>query len=236
MTNSPQQPFSAENVQLGPRSNKKSWIILGTVIGILVIVMGGCVACGALIGLSRLNEDGPTTSDSRTDGSGKPVSDKREHGISRTDRSEEAGALASTSWNGTLSCDDGDNLPVVFGFSAAGYPIYTYQTASGLRQVELTSPGQSLKFMPPGGGVTNIILNSISVTSDQMNHTMSFSHERSAGGTMIQSRSSVTTEAHLSGSMLTVEMTIRSSSAASQPGYLIPDESATVCRGQLGRE
>lgn len=203
--------------------NKKLWIILGSVIGVLVIVMGGCVACGALIGLSALNDQSGLTSDSSTDRG------------SSSGRGEDGG-LGSTTWTGTLSCDDGDNLPVVFKFASSGNPIYEYRTSSGLRQEELTSPGQSLRFVPPGGGVTNIVLESITVTADRMSHTMSVSHERAGGGTMIQSRSSIQTEAALSGSELEVETTIRSSSAASQPGFVIPDESGTVCRGKLSRQ
>jgi len=212
-----QQPSSPEKVQLQTNSNKKLWIILGSVIGVLVIIMGGCVACGALVVLSRLSDDRHTASDSRP---GEVAG---------------SGGLAATSWGGTLNCDDGDDLPVVFKFAESGNPLYGYQTSSGLKEVELTSPGQGLRFVPPGGGVTNIVLDSISVSSDRMSHTMSVSRERSAGGTLIQSRSSITTEAFLSGSMLEVETTIRSNSAASQPGYVIPNESVTVCRGELSR-
>lgn len=219
MTSYPHHPSSPESIQLQTRGNKKLWIILGSIIGLLVIVMGGCVACGALIGLSRLSDDRPTASDSRP---------PRE----RTG----GGELAATSWRGTLKCDDGDSLPVVFKFADTGNPLYDYQTSNGLKEVELTSPGQSLRFVPPEGGVTNIVLDSISVSSDRMSHTMRLSRERSAGGTMIQGRSIITTEAALSASMLEVETTIRSSSAASQPGYVIPDESAAVCRGTLSRD
>ena len=200
MTNYQKQPSPPENVQRQAESNKKLWIVLGSIIGMCVILMGGCVACGALFGLSKLSK----------------------------------GALAGT-WNGTLNCDDGNDQPLIFKFADTGNPLYDYQTSSGLKEAELTSPGQSLRFVPPGGGVTNIVLDSISVSSDRMSHTMSVSRERSGGGTLIQSRSSITTEAALSGSMLEVETTIRSSSAASQPGYVIPDQAATVCRGQLSK-
>ena len=200
------------------KSNMKVWIIVGSLVGALVIMMGGCVACGALIGLSRLNDDLGTTSDSRSIGK------------------DEVGRLAATSWSGTLNCDDGDNLPVVFKFAETGNPLYDYQTTNGLREVELTSQGQIIRFVPSGGGVTNIVLDTILVTSNRMSHTMSVSRESSAGGTVIQSRSTITTEAALSGSRLEVQTRIRSSSAASQPGYLIPNESATICRGNLTKQ
>lgn len=212
-----QPPFPSD-IQSPAKTNTKLWIILGSIIGVLVIVMGGCVACGALIGLSTLSNPSGLASDSGS-----------------SSESREAGALASTTWNGTLACDDGDNVPVIFKFAPSGNPIYEYQTSSGLRQVELESPGQALKFVPPGGGVTNIVLDSINVSSDRMIHRMTVSHERAGGGTMIQSRSSIQTEAAVSGSELEVETTIQSSSAASQPGYVIPDESGTVCRGKLSR-
>lgn len=226
MSNYPPQPSG--NIQSPAKSNTKLWIILGSVIGVLVIVMGGCVACGALIGLSRLDKEGGTTSGSKSRGSGEAGS--------RSDGSGEGGALAATSWEGTLDCDDGNDRPVIFKFANTGNPLYDYRTSSGLREVELTSPGQTLRFVPSGGGVMNIVLDSLSVSSGRMSHTMSVSHERSAGGTMIQSRASITTEAALSGSLLEVETTTRSSSAASQPGYVIPDESVTVCLGKLSRQ
>ena len=56
--NNPQQPYPQGNVQQVPppaKSNKKLWIILGIVIGVPVILMGGCAACVALLGLSAAN-------------------------------------------------------------------------------------------------------------------------------------------------------------------------------------
>jgi hypothetical protein len=64
----PGQPYLA---QLQPQSNKKLWIILGSIIGACVIVMGGCVACGALIGISKLSKEDTTTSPSKSTGGGE---------------------------------------------------------------------------------------------------------------------------------------------------------------------
>lgn len=213
----PHRRPAAEVAENTMPSHTKLWIVLGSIIGVLVIVMGGCVACGALIGFSALNDG---------DDSGRHGKNVGKNG---------AGALATTSWKGTLSCDDGDNLPVVIKFAGSGNPLYDYQTSSGLKELELTSPGQTLRFVPPGGGVTNIVLDSISVSAERMRYVMSVSQERSGGGTLIQSRAQITTEAVISGSTLQVETTIRSNSTASQPGFVIPGQSTTVCRGSLTR-
>ena len=196
--------------------NARLWIILGTIIGALVILLGVCLACGTLIVLAVLNEESLSTSSTKYSGR------------------QSAETLSSSSWKGTLNCDDGDNLPVVIKFAASGNPLYDYQTSTGLKEVEFVSSGQTLRFVPPGGGVMNIVLDSIATSSNRMSYSMTVSRERSGGGTLVQSRAQITTEAILSDSTLDLKTTIRSRTAASQPGYVIPDESVTVCRGTLG--
>jgi hypothetical protein len=218
MNNFPQQ-------SLPPQSNKKLWIILGSVIGLLVIVMGGCVACGALIGLSSLSNSNVANTD--TDDPDSPRRSSVKSGSS-------SGALAGSNWTGTSNCDDGDNLEMIFKFADSGNPIYEYQTKSGLRSVELTEAGQLIRFVPPGGGVTSITVDSLDVSSDRASHVMSFSTERSGGETLTQSRSRVGTETAIRDELLEVETTIRSQSVSSQPGIMVPgDEHIVVCRGKL---
>jgi hypothetical protein len=126
---------------------------------------------------------------------------------------------------------------MIFKFADSGNPIYEYQTKSGLRSVELTEPGQLIRFVPPGGGVTSITVDSLDVSSDRASHVMSFSTERSGGETLTQSRSRVGTETAISDEQLEVETTIRSQSVSSQPGIMVPgDEHVVVCRGKLKQE
>lgn len=222
MNNFPQQPLQAQ-------SNKKLWIILGSVIGVFVIVMGGCVACGALIGLSRLSNENvaSSNSDPDSDGSGRGSSTRR----------GATGALAGTSWSGTLNCDHGDDMDVVYKFAESGNPIYDYRNKSGLQEVEITSPGQSLRFVPPEGGVTTITFDELEVSGDRVSHTMSVSKERTSGGTLVQSQARIVTEAVLSESDLNVESNIRSQSTSSQPGIMLPgDEEVFICRGKLKQQ
>lgn len=77
---------------------------------------------------------------------------------------DEASELAGTTWKGTFKCDDGDELQANYRFADSGNPIYEYQTRGGAREVELTEAGQTLRFVPPGGGVTNIVIDSIDVS------------------------------------------------------------------------
>ena len=220
MDNFPNQPLPPQSTGI-----KKQWIILGSVIGVLVLVLGGCVACGALIGLSSLSN-----SNSASTESDDPDNPRRSTGGGGSG----SGSLAGTTWTGTSNCDDGDSLEMVFKFADSGNPIYEYQTKGGLRSVELTEAGQSIRFVPPGGGVTSITIESLDVSSDRASHVMSFSTESSSGETLTQSRSRIGTETAIRDEQLEVETTIRSQSVSSQPGIMVPgDEHVVVCRGKL---
>ena len=108
--------FQASASQTG--NNRNVWIILGSVIGVLVIVTGGCVACGVMIGLSNLSSGG-----------------------SNFGESGHVGVIASNSFSGTMNCDDGDTLPFSIKFSESGYWLYHYETSRGGREEELKSSG-----------------------------------------------------------------------------------------------
>ena len=163
----------------------------------------------------------------RPSGDSKPASRSSDGG---------AGELAGTTWTGSFKCDDGDEIQANYRFASSGNPIYEYQTSSGAREIELETAGQTLRFVPPGGGVRNIVLEDISVTSERMSHTMSVSEERASGGTLDQSRSTITSEAVLSNGELQVEFTIRSQNTVSQPGIMVPgDEAVVTCKGRLTR-
>jgi hypothetical protein len=168
-----------------------------------------------LIGLSSLSDS--NVANTNTDDTDSP---RRSSGRSGSN----SGALAGTTWTGTSNCDDGDNLEMIFKFADSGNPIYEYQTKSGLRSVELTEVGQLIRFVPPGGGVTSITVDSLDVSSDRASHVMSFSTESSGGETLTQSRSRVGTETAIRDEQLEVETTIRSQSVSSQPGIMVPGD------------
>jgi hypothetical protein len=151
-------------------------------------------------------------------------------------RAEAADELAGTTWKGSFSCDDGEEIQANYRFAESGNPIYEYQTKSGPREVELAEAGQTIRFVPPGGGVTTIVIDDISVAPERISHTMTISREQTSGGTLDQSSSTIQSEALLSGSELEVEFTVRSQGVLSQPGIVVPGNASTVtCRGKLRR-
>ncbi|HEX8843181.1 MAG TPA: hypothetical protein VF791_00855 [Pyrinomonadaceae bacterium] len=145
-------------------------------------------------------------------------------------------AQLSGTWTGTLRCESGDELPAVFKITESGNPIYEYQTRSGSREVELTFPGQAVAFVPPDGGVINVVVDSLSVSPDHIEFLISVSDEKTSWETLSQSRAAILYEAALSGSGLEVRMTVRSQTTFSQPGMVVPGEESTIaCSGTLRR-
>jgi hypothetical protein len=146
-------------------------------------------------------------------------------------------SLAGT-WTGNLVADNGEQLPCSLRITESGYPVYEYQTKSGAREVELTTEGQTVRFVPPEGGVATVTVEELTRSDDRIRFTTAVSVEKtgSFGSSSIldQSRARVTFEIIQNGSELDVEMTAESQSVTSQPGPMIPGDAQTVvCRGAL---
>jgi len=164
-------------------------------------------------------------SDNESSGSGNS-------GISRS--GSNAVDASSGSWKGSVSCDDGNKLDASYKIAESGNPVYEYQSKSGPREVELSERGQMVRFVPPGGGVTTVVVDSISASPDRITYSLSISDESSGGGTLSQSRASMESTATIEGADLDVEFTVRAQNVLSQPGIVVPgNESVVVCRGRL---
>lgn len=174
-----------------------------------------CVA----IGLSCNLSDRGSGNEGGSDDSGSSSSDSRS---------------GEGSWRGTVSCDNGETMDASYKIASSGNPVYEYQSKSGPREVELSEPGQVVRFVPPGGGVTTVTVDSISTSPERITYSLNVSEESSGGGTLSQSRATMESDATIDGSDLEVEFTIRSQNVLSQPGIVVPgDESTIVCRGKL---
>ena len=50
----------------------------------------------------------------------------------------------SGTWEGSLNCDTGENIPSVLKIADTGNPVFEYMSKSGNREVELTHRGRTL--------------------------------------------------------------------------------------------
>lgn len=100
----------------------------------------------------------------------------------------------SGTWRGTL-VSDSETGEVEVVFSAAGYPVYTYTNNSGVtREVELTQAGQAVEFVPQGGGVQRIVVESIDKQPTRVVLSLTGSFEKSSHGYLDQQRESTLIE------------------------------------------
>jgi hypothetical protein len=95
-----------------------------------------------------------------------------------------AGALMGT-WRGTLTMD-GQPIEFTATFSENDYFLFTYENALGMvRTVELSAPGQ-LRFMPPGGGVMTMVVESVVKRPNAVAYVLRTSFERTGNNGSIE--------------------------------------------------
>lgn len=145
-----------------------------------------------------------------------------------------AGDISGT-WSGELKSGE-DTLPVTIKFAANGNPVYSYQAKSGESEVELTESAQGWRFLAPGGGVTSISVESLSVAPDRVNYVLFIAHEQTSGAILDQTFTKLGADFSLAGALLQTVFAISSNTTASQPGFMIPGETEeTVYQGTLKR-
>lgn len=115
-------------------------------------------------------------------------------------------------WRGVMS--DGNNQSeVVFKFSESGLPIVEYTNNQGLtRSIELVGRGQTIEYVPQGGGVKRHVVDSISRQDNQLSYVLYTSFERTSGGYLDQSYQTEFSEFLLNDDGMKVRVTIRSTS------------------------
>jgi hypothetical protein len=88
-------------------------------------------------------------------------------------------------WRGPVSVD-GETSEFTATFSEAGYFLLTYANNQGLvRTLELAAPGQ-IRFVPPGGGVMTLAVESIVKRPGGLSFVLHTGFERTSGGYLDQ--------------------------------------------------
>ena len=117
----------------------------------------------------------------------------------------------SGTWRGSLQ-GEANSINFELTFSDAGYWIYTYRSKSGARQVELTSEGQKVQYVPGGGGVKTVIARKVEKSGNTLSYTLSESFERASNGYLTQNSSTTAYRLELTDSGLKVQLVTRASS------------------------
>jgi hypothetical protein len=91
------------------------------------------------------------------------------------------------SWKGALTGADGSSVEVVVDFSPSGLPLYSYTNNRGVaRQVELGSVGQTIEYVPAGGGVQRIVVKAIEAGAGRLSVEIAGSFEKASQGYLDQ--------------------------------------------------
>lgn len=89
-------------------------------------------------------------------------------------------------WDGALT-QGNDRFEVEWTFSEAGYLILAYTNNNGqTRSVELTTPGQQIRYVPPGGGVKTHVVNSVVQQPGRLSLVIRTTFERASDGYLDQ--------------------------------------------------
>jgi hypothetical protein len=137
-------------------------------------------------------------------------------------------------WRGVLT-SAGQSGEVEVIFSQAGHPIYSYTNNQGVtRQVELISSGQKIEYVPPGGGVQTVVVESIQKEPRSVMLSLAGSFERAKSGYLDQRQETTTIEYRLVPQGLHMRVTLRAVSHLSDKDLSVggtPDSS--VAEGVL---
>jgi len=137
-------------------------------------------------------------------------------------------------WQGVLT-SAGQSGDVEVIFSQAGDPVYTYTSNQGVtRQVELIRSGQKIEYVPPGGGVQTVVVESIQKEPGSVILSLAGSFERAKSGYLDQRQEMTTIEYRLVPQGLHMRVTLRAVSHLSDKDLSVggaPD--ASVAEGVL---
>ncbi|WP_447603493.1 hypothetical protein [Nitrospira sp. Nam80] len=139
------------------------------------------------------------------------------------------------SWKGLLTGADGSSSEVVVDFSASGLPLYSYTNNRGVtRQVELSQAGQTIEYVPSGGGVQRVVVKDIQVGPGQLAVSIMGSFEKASQGYMDQHLEGALFEYALVPGGLKMRLTTQSTSHFGDKDTIVGgNPNATVAEGVL---
>ena len=121
---------------------------------------------------------------------------------------DQATGLVGT-WKGMLRSQN-DSQDFVVTISAAGNYVFPYTNQSGqTRQVEFTTVGQTVSWIPSGGGVLTVTVDSIAPRSGGLRITWHGRFEKNSQGNLDQEDLSIVLDLMLDAGMLRTRQTVQ---------------------------
>jgi hypothetical protein len=119
----------------------------------------------------------------------------------------------SGSWKGTLTGSNGTSGEVQVDFGPQGFPLYSYTNNKGVvRQVELSHVGQTVEYVPAGGGVQRVVVKTLERGPNRIVVGIGGSFERASQGYLDQQQEHTLIEYVLTTGGLAMKVTTRSTS------------------------
>ena len=138
-------------------------------------------------------------------------------------------------WKGILSSADGSQAEVEIDFSPQGFPLYSYTNNKGLtRQVELSHVGQTVEYVPSGGGVQRMVVERVEKGPGRLTVGITGSFERASQGYLDQQQEAALFEYTLVPGGLKMRVITSSTSHFGDKDLMVGgDPNAVVAEGVL---
>ncbi|MDP9132204.1 MAG: hypothetical protein M3M98_03605 [Nitrospirota bacterium] len=138
-------------------------------------------------------------------------------------------------WKGMLASADGSQAEVQIDFSPQGFPLYSYTNNKGVaRQVALSHVGQTVEYVPRGGGVQRLVVKSLEKKEGRLSVGIVGSFERASQGYMDQQQEVALFEYALAPGGLSMRVTTRSTAHFGDKDTIVGgDPNSVVAEGLL---
>ena len=145
-------------------------------------------------------------------------------------------ATISGMWTGTLrQAGSDEELSCDLHVAESGRPLWAYHDAGGSQQRELTAVGQRFQYVPPGGGVVTVTVQSVTGSPVETGYVVDYSFEGTSNGYLTQKYQRLVLAGRLHGTLLDVTYAEAGTSAFGDKTGLAATEGATEYRGALSK-